>query len=215
MKRFSYILIFAFLYILLCSKSCNQAEQSEAAREKRGIESSIKSITAHFTADTLSMETLNGFEETAKIKIADFFDYLNILSDTNTAPGFKAQIRKIILDLFRSTDCTIKFYRFKGNKGETVGIYQLVDSSSVFPDYLKGLKPDSFWIINDLQAIDDSTCSGQLGFLLRTVVQYPNSENEKLLNGTIEYKVLKRQKEFGGEKLKVWNVFLGNTDFGK
>jgi hypothetical protein len=213
MKQFSYILTFAFLYVLLCSKSCNQREESEAAREKRGVESSIKSITAHFTADTLSKETLNGFEENAKIKVADFFDYLSILSDTSTAPGFKSHIRKIIPVLFGSSDCKIKFNSSERIKGEAVeiGIIQLVDPTSVFPAYIKGLNPDSLWIMNRLQVVEDSTYSGQLGFILLPVVQVPHSVNNKLFSGTIEYKILKREKEFGGEKLKVWNVFLGDV----
>ena len=215
MKQFSYILTFAFLYILLCSKSCNQREDLEAAREKSGVESSIKSITAHFTTDTLSRETLNGFEETAKIKVADFFDYLNILSDTSTAAGFQSRIRKIIPDLFGSTDCKITYNSSEKIKGEAVKIRigQLVDSTSVFPTYIKQLRPDSLWITKYLQAIDDSTYSGQLGFLLRPVVQDKMNKSNKMFNGTVEYKVLKREKEFGGEKLKVWNIFLGNTDF--
>ena len=213
MKQYSYILTFAFLYILLCSKSCNQREESEAAREKRGVESSIKTITEHFTADTLSLETLNGFEETAKIKVSDFFDYLNILSDTSTAASFQSRIRKIIPDLFISTDCKIKFYPFGKGKREAVEIriIQLVDSSLVFPAYLKGLKPDSLGITNNLQAIDDSTYSGQLGFLLRPVVQDRMNKSNKIFNGTVDYKVLKREKEFGDEKLKVWNIFLDDV----
>ena len=211
MKQFSYILLFAFLYILLCSKSCNQREESEAAREKRGVESSIKTITDHFTADTLSRETLNGFEETAKIKVADFFDYLNIISDSSTVSGFKVQIRKVIPDLFNSSDCTLTFDHFKGNKADIARIIQLTDSISVISDHLQGLRPDSMWIISNLHAIDDSTYSGQLGFLLRPVVHDPNRENNRLFNGSLEYKVIKREKEFGGESWKVWNVFLGNS----
>ena len=213
MKRFHYIFIFAFLYILLCSKSCNQAEQSEAAREKRGVESSIKDITSHFTADTLSQETLNGFEETARIKVADLFDYLNILSDHNTASGFRTQVIKTIPGLFISSDCTLAFNHFNGNKKVTARINNLVDSTSLVTDRLIGLRPDSLWIINNLQAVDDSTYSGQLGFLFHPVVQDSNGEKNKLINGSIEYKVLKREKAFGGGSLKVWNVFLGNADF--
>ena len=213
MKRFAYIFIFSFLYITLCSKSCDQGERSEAAREQRGVESSIKNITVHFTADTLSHETLNGFEATAKTKVSDFFDYLNILSDQNTAPKFRSQVRKIISGLFISGDCTLAFDRFKGNKVEICSITQLVDSASVFPVYLKGLSADSLWIIIEIQAVGDSTYSGKIGFILQPVVMEKNMENIKIINGAIEYKVLRREKEFGGEKLKVWNVFLVNTEF--
>ena len=213
MKQYSYILLFAFLYILLCSKSCNQAEDANAERERKGVESAMKSITVHFTTDTLSLETLNGFEETAKIKVADLFDYLNILSDQNTAPGFRSQVMRTIPGLFISKDCSLSIDHIRGSKEETIRIVHLVDSISVVPDYLKGLKPDSLWIINNLQAIDDSTYFGKLGFLLRPVASATNTNNGTLLNGTIEYKVFKREKAFGGQSLKVWNVFLGDTRF--
>ena len=109
MKRFFMLSTLLLIYLLFSSRSCNNQEEFEAAREQKQLETSIDSISSAFSSDKLSSETLRAFEETARQRFADFVDYLAILSDTVAAPAFKENTRRMIRELFISDQCVLRF----------------------------------------------------------------------------------------------------------
>ena len=210
MKRVIYIGVLAFMYVLLCSKSCNQREQFDASREEARIESARDSITSFFGADSLSINSLKGFEESAKLKSSDFWDYLNLLNDQKTVSGFKSQTRAIIVELFLSDRCTFQLYTDGKRKLNRIKIAEMVDSTSKIQKNIFGLKPDSIWISTGLHMLNDSTFAGQLYFRFPLSIRLSDKQGSHIPGGAGEIWALKREKRFGSETLKVWNVFLGN-----
>ena len=210
MKRVIYIASLAFMYFLLCSKSCNQRERFEASREESRIEAARDSITSFFGADSLSLNSLKGFEESAKLKTGDFWDYLNLLSDPKTVSGFKSQTRAIIVELFLSDQCTFQLHTDGKRKLNLVKIAEMVDSTSKIQKNIFGLKPDSIWISTGLHELNDSTFTGQVGFRFPLSTRLTDNQGSHILGGAGEIWALKREKRFGSETLKVWDVLLGN-----
>jgi hypothetical protein len=125
------------LYLLLSAKSCNQQEEFDAAREQKRADSAKDSILSVFGSDTVTSSTLAAFEEEAKIKFADFFDYQDILSDTSAAPAFREQAREMAGELFIS-----------GNPA-----FHAINT-----------RPDSVWVKQPLHRVNDSIFTGELGF---------------------------------------------------
>jgi hypothetical protein len=168
MKRSLRLSALVVLYLLFSAKSCDQQEEFDGARQQRATEAAKDSIVSVFGSDTLTALTLTAFEETAKLKFADLFDYLDILSDTSAAPAFKEQAGQMARELFISE---YSFPRFA--------------------------RPDSIWVMEHLHRVSDSLLTGRLGFSP---------------NGSVGFLALKRNKIFGTDTLKVWNVLLGEID---
>jgi hypothetical protein len=169
MKRSLWLSVLIILYLLLCAKSCDQQEEFDAVREQKRADSVKDSILSVFGSDTVASSTLAAFEEEAKIKFADFFDYRDIISDTSAAPVFREQAREMAAALFISGNSA-----FKGNMA----------------------RPDSIWIKQPLNRVNDSIFTGELGFSP---------------GGSFEFYAVKRNKNFGNETLKVWTVLLGGS----
>ena len=212
MKKFSYLILLAFVYLLCCSKSCDQGEQSMAARERWAVKEEIKSLSAHFSSDTLSAKTLIAFEETAKIKVSDFCDYFNIINDPKNAEPFRSQAGKIISTIYESDSCKMQFENLSGVKNSVIETRQLTDPTAQPLKIDFSLKVDSVWITKHLSATDANKFEGQLNCHILATSNHP--DNKKLnLEGCITIILSKREKQFGNESMSVWNVYLGDIRF--
>ena len=197
------------IYLLFSSRSCNNQEEFEAAREQKQLETSIDSISSAFSSDKLSSETLRAFEETARQRFADFVDYLAILSDTVAAPAFKENTRRMIRELFISDQCVLRFTSTNNDLAKEIPLSVLLDPQSDFVKHLKVFQPDTIRIMNALQYVNDSLYTGKLGVTFRVPFTVVEKNSYHFSAGTIEFLAAKREKSFGKDKLKVWSLLLG------
>jgi hypothetical protein len=215
MKRVLLFSVLGIAYLLFSAKSCNSREEFDAAREQKKIKSAKDSVASAFGSESPSTMTLHGYEQTAIIRFSDFWDYSNIICDTSNAIEFRTQAKQMLLDLFKSKNCFISFEGRNEAKNKDFTLAELIDSRSECEMYLENLKPDSIWISNYLYPVNDSTFTGKLGFSFNKTLSSTNRTKNHTGKGTTEFFAVKRNKNFGKEKLKVWTVLLGDTEFNE
>lgn len=209
MKRFFYISVLMLLYILCSSKSCSDQEES-GSRRGRGSTRFIKdSITAAFSSDTLTNTSIAAYEETAKLKLSDFWDYLHIVSDTGTAIEFKKQTKRIALGLFLRPKTNLQFKFREDQKVNTTCLSDFLDDESLLRQRLEKLSPDSVWVNEHLKKVNDSLFSGSMAFSLSSIA-ISNHKTNHAITGSVEFYSCKRAKHFGKESFMVWEVYLGD-----
>lgn len=174
------------LYFLCCGKSCDNEEKFDARQEQAKVKAETDSLRMVFGTDTLSASSLLAYMETAKQKFYDFNDYLHIIADTSAAEPFRDKARKMIRDLFIAG----------------------AEPTKVISPF--GL--DSVGIKEAFQRINDSVYEGHLTYSFRTLQRSGKTIISPNETGTITIYLVKRDKNFGKEKLRVWNVFLGKIE---
>jgi len=197
MRRLVYIPALIMLYLLLTAKSCDNQEQADANREESRITATKDSIIDVFESEALSVPSLRAFEAAARLKLYDLQDYLLILADSSIEKGFKTKVEEMIRAIFIQEDENFPLHADNINNLNVSGV---VDFDSV-----KIQKP--------LKWISDSLYSGQLRFL----VHYPltGKPDRKVIQDKEKYidiYVVKREKAFGHNSLKVWTVLFGDID---
>ncbi|MCX6303646.1 MAG: hypothetical protein NT040_01635 [Bacteroidetes bacterium] len=180
------------LYFLACGKSCDNQEQSDAEMAQRQVRAESDSLRAAFGSDTLTASTLQAYEETAVLKFADYCDYLMILADSTAAEPFRAKAREATSGMFISESSMLRYPKPAG----------IARSACI-----------SARIDQPLQRACDSVYTGKL----RYFSSFHEQQSEKNMKqdrfeGTACFLVLKHQKKFGPDTMKVWEVFLGDPE---
>jgi hypothetical protein len=186
MRRALKILALILVYFLACGKSCDNEEKFDARQEQAKVKAETDSLRSAFGKDTLSASSLLVFMETAKQKFYDFNDYLHIVADTSAAVPFREKAREMIRDLF---------------------IDGLEPTKIISPFGL-----DSVGLKDSFKRINDSVYEGHLVFSFRMLQQPGKIVNPSHETGTIAVFLVKRDKNFGKGKLRVWNVLLGEME---
>jgi hypothetical protein len=186
MRRTVKIFALILLYFLSCGKSCDNEGKFDAQREQVKITAETDSLRSAFGTDTLSASSLMAYFETAKQEFYDFNDYLHIVADTSVAGPFRDKAREMIHNLF-ITDA---------------------EPAKIISPF--GL--DSVGIKEAFQRINDSVYEGRLAYSFRTLQRSGKNIISSNETGTITVYLVKRDKNFGKEKLRVWNVFLGKIE---
>jgi hypothetical protein len=239
MKRITVILLLTGIYLVFCSKSCNDAakrDQKAALLAVQAAKDSILTVSPCFSSPNL---TLLG--EEARLLCSDIADYLNIVADTSLAQAFRQQARRMVLEGFLTETMTIRLRAFKGpnpwqagqtgeNKtstgrntdptGMTVLEYPLIklldESDSSFRGILIS-KPDNIWIAEPLKQLSDTLFEGSLGY--RTHPKGKTATTGRYYtypgNGFMDFYAIRTVKIFGHDTLKVWSVRLGENRYNK
>jgi hypothetical protein len=183
MKRAIKIFGLIAIYFLACGKSCDSDEQFTDRKERENVEAETKKLTTEFRSDSLSVAMIKAFEATAVQRFYDYNDYVNIASDTTKALQFRNEARKIISALFLPGTEPVKIKR---------------PYSLFYVNVKEGLKP-----------LNDSVYSGRLEFTFVSERMPVYSDQLIRDSAVIDVFLVKHSKEFGKEKLRVWDVFLG------
>jgi hypothetical protein len=186
MKRALKIFGLIAIYFLACGKSCDNDEQFADRKEKEKVEAETKKLITEFKTDSLSGSMIKAFEETAVQRFYDYNDYVTIASDTTKALQFRNEARKMISALFVPGTEPAKITR----------PYSLFHVS----------------VNKELKPLNDSVYSGRLEFTF--VSQRKPLYSDVLIrdSAVIDIFLVKHSKEFGKEKLRVWDVFLGKME---
>ncbi len=196
------------MYLLFSAKSCNSGEEMTDAREQNKIKTTKDSIVHNFGSEGLSEEALRAYEETARLRFADFADYYTILTDTAAARTFRIRAGEMISNIFISENSVFLISAPGGSRAtEKICLKDLVDNAWAKGKNPFTLSPDSVWITQQLHQQNDSVYAGKLAF---TSTKIPSAK-KAVAFGNSEIFVLKREKSFGREKLNAWTVVLGET----
>ena len=211
MRRIFYISSLILLYLLATAKSCDRQEQEDDSRDRDRIKSAQDSLLSTFASDTLPGVSLQAFEETAKIRLADLSDYLSILADTSVDTTFRNKAREMILALFISEN-SVLWLAGPGKQGRReVSIKQVLASGNEGSTIFGKILPGSIVVQHPLQRAGDLTYTGELGFSYLPDVHKPEKSMAQAINtGKVNFLTIKHQKPFGTDTLMIWEVFLGN-----
>ena len=186
MSKIVKIFALILLYFLCCGKNCDNKEKFDTRLEQAKVKAETDSLRSAFGTDTLSSTSLLAYLETAKQKFYDFNDYLHIVADTSVAGPFREKARKMITSLFIAG----------------------AEPTKIISPF--GL--DSIGIKEAFQQINDSVYEGSLAFTYRSLRRSDKLTISLHETGTITVYLVKRNKNFGKEKFRVWNVFLGKME---
>lgn len=150
-----------------------------------------KTIKANFT-----MASVKAYQESATLKIEDYYQYLNLLSDEATPENLKREIRTSIFSLFENEKVMV--IDFISTENTTISL----------PDFIDKITNKNFSFVisnfeNSIVASDYWTTKYQL-----TVTQNKISRPIILLQ-QIGFKPV--YKNFGKTKKEVWTLFLGEV----
>jgi hypothetical protein len=213
MRRPVYILLLILLYILFTAKSCDNGQEDVAAREESVAAAVKDSITSAFASDALNNQALRAFEATARLKLYDFRDYLSLLSDSTTSDVFKTKVAEMIGGLFISREVHLDL-SCRGMVNENMNLVRHMHHTGFKNiDIPEGVLFDSVVVLRSLQKVNDTLYSGEL----KTGVHYKHSTatGNKMLqrdDKIVQVYLLKHEKVFGENSLKVWSVLLGDIE---
>ena len=150
-----------------------------------------KTIKANFT-----MASVKAYQESATLKIEDYYQYLNLLSDEATPENLKREIKTSIFSLFENEKVMV--IDFTSTENTTISL----------PDFIDKITNKNFSFVisnfeNSIVASDYWTTKYQL-----TVTQNKISKPIILLQ-QIGFKPV--YKNFGNTKKEVWTLFLGEV----
>lgn len=197
-----------YMMLVLCAPSCED-EQETANRELEILTTAQKDIRTEFETDYLNEASLYAYETTAKLKLTDLFDHFQILTDTSLEMSFRIKASELIKKTFLSEYIKIDFaaQNRESDQGHQVRI--LIDNG--LKNKLPGLSysVDSIQVFEPLHRIDDITYSGILRFLQIIIDHTDANQKNTSITRFLDFYVVKENKVFGTDTLKVWNVRFG------
>jgi hypothetical protein len=207
MKRLLKIATLLLLYCLTTAKSCTNSEDNLAARQQFVVTATRDSIRKALEPDTLSAEALAAFEESARRKVLDLADYLNILSDTTLDKTFRKKAAGMIRGMFISDTVVLAINppAMHRMKEETVG--RLVTGETAFCH----VEFDSVKVSRPLHKTGSGQYSGMLSSLFITQQDSPGtSKSGSDQVKSIEFNLVVHQTILGRDTLYAWKVLLGH-----
>jgi hypothetical protein len=204
------------LYILLCSKGCNDRNEITSQQEAATVNQTRDSIISKFSSDIIPEASLRAFEETGKQKLADFADYFGLMSDKSLDTSFRKQAAKMIRELFYGEDLQFQLTLPGNPETEMVSL-----NAMVMGDFLsKYQKPelilDSVRVTAPLHLDRSSGYTGKLSF--RQGFTGISEKDQIFINPTPKEVILhlnKHPKQFGSDVRDVWELSLGQIENSK
>jgi hypothetical protein len=210
MKWLLRILTFLSLYLLLCSKGCNDNMEADEAREQEKTAMLKDSIMSSFESDSLSEKSLQAFGATASQMFSDFTEYLKILDDTTIAPAFRKKTEDMIRGLFISGNSIIRIPGTGLQGMKEITLAWMTQPGHAYTQEFGLIHADSVRVKKSLERKSDSLYAGELSFPVNPELPARSgSLASRRLYGTVDFVATRRSKTFGKDTVKIWTVFLG------
>ncbi|MCX6235161.1 MAG: hypothetical protein NT175_10670 [Bacteroidetes bacterium] len=211
MRRFLIVFALALAYLLLCSKACDDNVQENEKMEQDKVIAVRDSIRDEFEADYLSEGSLYALEATARQKLSDFADYMQMMADTTLDNSFKEKAGDMIKKMFISENVRLRFILEQGRKEKKLTVKELLADGLRTPYASARFIFDSVEVQEPLQRINTGTFSGRLSFSQKfTGYSLHDTLTTNSVRTRIDVFVTKVDKIFGDDTLSVWGVFLGD-----
>jgi hypothetical protein len=218
MKKYIHILVFAMVLGLLSTLiSCGPShEEKMFAMDSIAVDKNLSQVLPTdleqtFESDSLTAEQLVVFQQRGAEKLADFINYVEIISNKQYDKQLRQEVRKQIIDLFESDQALVAI--------PLTGIKESKPVSKFLDEIYKGgydsikVKTDSV-VLSTLVRVDSlpvykGVISGK--------VKIQAYRNKKMEFDDMQIQqartiVRKVEKDFGGEKRSVWEVMLGEIE---
>ena len=210
MKWTGYILILIMIYIVCTARTCNEDEETAAAREEKYIMNLRDSVKHVFMSDSLTEQMLTAYELTAAQRLNDFADYLRIISDTALDLRFRTHAADLVKELFVRDEIELSGWSMSYpepglNILNNLISYGLSEGASFWN------QPLQINFIKPFTGINDSTFTSVLSFNYKSL-SLSGQDTSKIVSGRmlIDVFLMKRIKTFGKDRLTVWDVYLGD-----
>jgi hypothetical protein len=190
--------------MVLVAPSCEDEEET-VRKEVALMEETRKEIRKEFESEYLTEASLFAYETSARQKLIDFYDYLNILSDTLQSPEFRQKASEMILKKFISTPLVLNFTD-SDTKPKKVSITRFVESLLNNQIFIPEVSVDSIYVLEPLHRIETLKYTGKLGFK-QNILNAPETGTK---DRTADFYLEKEIKTFGRDTLNVWNIRLGS-----
>ena len=191
-KKLSYLLLSMAGILTLASPTCEGEKSSErGAGEKL---ESLQSAREDLVTPVLTRRNLGAFESRAVEKLEDYADYLGMVVDSGLDNSFREQARENLFGLF-------------------------LEGAAPEPAYPPGIQGDGFakltftidsvTVLDPLEKENGINYRGKLQYRFHTLGIH--AADTVLLRSSIEEMEMilqKRSKEFGDQRLQVWEVQL-------
>lgn len=201
-------IVILFLFVIY-APSCVD-EQTNALREEAILSATKNDIRTEFETDYLTEASLFAYETTAKQKLSDLVDYFHIMTDTSLDMSFRVKAGEMIGSTFQSENVTLLLAGQDTKSVKELKVRLLIKKG------LKNKLPhlpftfDSIHINEPLHRIDNTTYFGILNFSQNFTDPVKPEQIIKSFKRSTDLWVIKEEKVFGTDSLKIWNVRLGD-----
>ena len=212
MKWIRYIMILFMLYFVCTARTCNEDGETVAGREEQYTMNLKDSIKDFFVSDTLNDKFIRAYEASAVQKLNDFADYLRIISDTTLEMRFRQHAAGLVKGLFITDKIElINLSRTYPESGLNTLELLLAHSLSEGTPFL--FNPAQITVSKPFAFENDSTFSGNLSFINRYILPGSMEISETAsVSLVIDIYLVKKLRSFGEDRIRVWDVYLGDIN---
>ena len=193
MKQILKITAYLFLLLLFTSEDCSDEMHRPSISEQQ--RSMFEKLEDNFTAVVPPVEDLNAMERRAVQKFRESIEYLNVCSDTSFNVAFRQEARKMISKAFMS-EMDLQHFLSHLNLQEDTNRFIFESPQHV----MNVFKLDSISILHSFTSTGPSEFSSEMYYAVSGI-----SENYE---GQIKVVVTKKPKQFGDNRLLVWEQFF-------
>lgn len=204
MKRAVNILTLISILMVLGAPSCVD-EQGAEILEAELLERSQEEIREEFETDYLDEESLFAYEVTAMQKLTDFTDYLQLMTNSDLDLSFRKKAGKMISSSFYSDSITLCLSENKEEWEVGMLIAGGLKNELAIPSFHIG----SVHVEKPLHREGPGFYSGSLLFLQSISNSPEDAVKPPSMLRTAEFFVVRKNKVFGDDTLRIWNVQLG------
>jgi len=185
-------------------------EEANAIREEAILTATKNDIRTEFETNYLTETSLFAYETTAKQKLSDLADYLHIMTDTSLDMSFRVKAGEMIENTFQPENVTIQLIGRDTESVKKLKVHFLIKKGLENKLLHLPFTFDSISIYEPLHRIDNTTYSGVLKFSQNFIDPSNPEQIIKSFKRSTDLWVMKEDKVFGTDSLKIWNVRLGD-----
>jgi hypothetical protein len=195
------------LFMVLKSESCG--ELNEGADQQNLLIQYRNEIRSQFETAELNDLALIEFGQAAKQKLADFADYLQILSDTSFRKPYREKAGEMILQMFSSDTIRVKVVPDNSRTDCEFSISQWVHQVLNNEISLSHVDIDSVQILRHFDRTAPDVYSAVLSFNERKRSGLEQDVSGSFINRIAMVYIIKGCKVFPPDTLSVWQLYLG------
>jgi len=209
MSKYLKIPVIILVLFITYAPSCVD-EEAIAKRDEEALNETKNEIRTEFETEYLTETSIFAYETTAKQKLSDLADYLHIMTDTSLDMSFRVKAGEMIKSTFQSENITLRLIGPDEGPVKKLKVHHLIKKG------LENKLPhlpftfDSIYIHELLHRINNTTYSGVLRFSQNFTDPATPEQITKSIRRNTDFWVVKEEKVFGTDSLKIWNVRLGD-----
>jgi predicted transposase YbfD/YdcC len=197
-----------FVLLVICAPSCED-EKETANREEAILTATKNDVREEFATEYLTEASLFAYEVTAKQKLSDFADYLQIMTDTSLDMSFRIKAGEMIKKTFQSENVSLRLDKEEKESEPEFEVHRLIKDGLENKLKLPLFSVDSIIIHEPLHRIGNTTYSGILRFSQNFTDPFQPGIIINSIRRCTDVYVVKEDKIFGTDTLKIWSVRLG------